>query len=878
MEQSLYQFILKYSVRSQIALILLTAASMPFVYLSLEVPKIIINEALGDADSAKMLLGMQFGSINYLLILSSVFLLLVGINGGFKYVINVYRGILGERMLRRLRYQLYLRLLRFPLPHFKRVSQAEVIPMVVAETEPLGGFIGESFSLPAFQGGLLITYLFFIFNQDVLLGFAATALYPFQMWLIPKLQLKVNTLSRQRVLAARQLAKQIGHSVSGITEIIAHDTSHYERAEISEQLGLIYRIRYEVYKKKFFIKFLNNFLAQITPFFFYSVGGYFVIQGELSLGALVAVLAAYKDLINPWKELLKYYQVKEVIQAKYSQVVENFCPSNMLSEALIDADAQSTASLAGEIVSSNISYSEEEAVKLVDSANFKIDTYQHTLLLGAIGSGKDELARLLARLISPNSGQIRINGLDLAQQPLSITGRLVSYVGQNVYLFAGSVRDNITYGLKHRPLGESSSTRQRDEYEVRDAVASGNSTDDRQVDWIDYKAAGVIDSQGLDTQIINLLQEMLLQTDIYHLGLRSTINAYSKPDLVEKILHARAEVQRRIERGDIEHVIEQYDQRKYNACASVAENLLFGTPRNNSRSIEYLVNHEFVLKVLQDVNLLDELHEIGYKIADTMIELFADLPPEHEFFEQFSFIRENDLPDYQVLLSRIESRGMESLEEGDKGKFLSLAFKLVPARHRLDLIDDKIQARLLQARLKFRLDLPDELKELIEFFDVDQYNAQATLQDNILFGKPMFANARAQPLISEVLHKVVEDLDLRDEIIKVGLNYDIGTGGSKLSLQQRQKVALLRCLIKRPDILIVNKAAGVLEADQEQQVLKNIQKLVRNKGLIWISTQANLAEDFDHILLLGDGRILERGSYSQLLANKSWFHKMLISA
>ena len=71
---------------------------------------------------------------------------------------------------------------------------------------------------------------------------------------------------------------------------------------------MIFDIRFEIYKKKFFIKFLNNFLAQLGPFFFFSIGGYLVIMGDLTLGALVAVIGAHKELYSPWKELLTYYQ------------------------------------------------------------------------------------------------------------------------------------------------------------------------------------------------------------------------------------------------------------------------------------------------------------------------------------------------------------------------------------------------------------------------------------------------------------------------------------------------------------------------------------------------------------------------------------------
>ena len=57
-------------------------------------------------------------------------------------------------------------------------------------------------------------------------------------------------------------------------------------------------------------------------------------------------------------------------------------------------------------------------------------------------------------------------------------------------------------------------------------------------------------------------------------------------------------------------------------------------------------------EVLDETGLTDELVEVGCEVAETMIELFADLPPDHEFFEQFSFIAPDDLPDFQALIAR----------------------------------------------------------------------------------------------------------------------------------------------------------------------------------------------------------------------------------
>ena len=92
-----------------------------------------------------------------LLALSMVFLLLVVINGLFKLYINTYKGRLGERMLRRVRFELVDRVLRFPPSMFKRVKSAEVATMVKDEVEPLGGFIGDAFVQPALLGGQALT-------------------------------------------------------------------------------------------------------------------------------------------------------------------------------------------------------------------------------------------------------------------------------------------------------------------------------------------------------------------------------------------------------------------------------------------------------------------------------------------------------------------------------------------------------------------------------------------------------------------------------------------------------------------------------------------------------------------------------------------------
>ena len=304
MERSLFGFIIRYSKRDQLMIVPLVLATMVVYYLSLDLPKTIINEAIQGGrfpqpDATAGFLGLQLGRIEYLFALSLVFLGLIVLNGWLKFRINTMKGWMGERMLRRLRYALYDYILRFPLARFRRVKAAEAATMIKDEVEPLGGFVGEALITPLFLGGQALTAMFFILYQHWALGLIALAVVGVQAVVIPKLRQRLLVLGRERQLTARALAGRIAETVDGAAEIHANGTSNYERAEISARLGRIFRIRFEFYQRKFLIKFLNNFLSQVTPFLFYTVGGYLVIVGRLDIGALVAVIAAYKDLPEP---------------------------------------------------------------------------------------------------------------------------------------------------------------------------------------------------------------------------------------------------------------------------------------------------------------------------------------------------------------------------------------------------------------------------------------------------------------------------------------------------------------------------------------------------------------------------------------------------
>lgn len=876
MEPSLYRYILNHSKKDQIGLVLLSLASLPLIYITLELPKKIIN-LLEGMDIPESLFGFDLDRLELLMVFSFAFLLVVFISGGMKYLLNVYRGALGERLLRRLRYELYARILRFPMPHFKRVSSGEIIPMITAETEPLGEFIGESFTLPVFQGGTLITYLFFIFQQDLFLGLAAISLYPFQLYVIPRLQKRVNELAKERVATARNLSGRIGETISGINEVHANDTSHYERAHISQRLGKIYLIRFAIYKRKFFIKFLNNFIAQLTPFFFYSVGGYFVLRGDLSIGSMVAVLIAYKDLSGPWKELLRYYQRKEDVKVKYTQVIQQFDPHNLIAPEILDRQPDSLELPGREILANNIRYSEDGLYFSIDGASFRFPIDQHCAAVGLGNSGKDELAGLVSRLIYPSSGNLNIGDQKMQNLPESITGKRLGYVGSSSFMFNGTVFDNLCYSLKHQPINNAQDAEDSEiEQERKLAEQAGNSRNRYDDDWIDHASLGLSDRQQLVTRIIEILNCVEVDEEIYQFGLLSFVDQTSNADLASRIMQAREQLRHKFTEPDIAKLVEPFDHEKYNLNMTVSENLLFGTVYGDKIDAEHLLDSPAIRDVLDSAGLNDSFLDAGAQITEIMVDLFSDVEPDSELFEQFSFISADDLPEFNQLLQQTRQLGLDNLQQDEKLRLMSLPFKLIVARHRLGLITEPIQQRILEARA--RIHEMSKSQDLgIEFFNEQSFNPRISIQDNILFGKLAYGQANAQQKINSLIADVVNSLGLREDVIQVGLNYEVGVAGGRLSSIQRQKLGVVRALLKAPDLLIVNQALAGLDAASERRLIENIRKTMDNRGILWILGRVQLAELFDSVIVMERGKLLEQGPFSALQSSNEHFQQLLVA-
>ena len=862
---TIYGFILRYSLREQIYLVVVTLLSFPFLYYSLELPKVIINQAIAGKNFPWTILGIEFGRISYLVLLCVVFLVFVLINGWFKYHLNVRKGRVGERMLRRLRYDLYERLLRFPMRHFDRTAAGEIIAMLTAELEPVGGFIGDAFALPIAQAGTLLTIFVFMFVQNPLLGAAAVALYPVQAYFIPKMQRRIRALGRLRVRKIRTLSDRIGESIAAQVEIRTNAGAQHQLADISHRLGEIYDIRFDIYNRKFFVKFLNNLINQLTPFFFYLIGGYFVITGELSFGALVAVLAAYKELSSPWKELLDFYQNQQDVAIKYEQVVEQFHVADMLDPRLLFEEGRDIEPPQGEVELTNVSLIDSDGIRLIDGLSLSFPLGTHVALVGPSNGGKNLVPQLLARLYTPSSGQITLGGIDLASLSFAASGRLIGYVGPATHLFSASIRENLLLGLRYRPesagTGDDEEERSRS---IEEARSSGNCELDIAANWIDYRQAGVEDAAALEQRLLEVVRLAGLERDLYRFGLRSRLDPERHPDAAERLLEARRRFDQRLTAKGLVTLVERFDPEHYNASASIAANLLFGTPIGPTFANGGLAENAYVRRVLDEAGLTDDLVHAGHRLAGMIAELFGDLPPGHALLEEFDIVGGEDITVLERIVARAERDGLDALPESDRTRLLGLALRLVAARDRLGLIDDAMRQRVVAARHAFAAGLPEDFQGAVEFFDPERYNAAMPVEENILFGTILSGESDALERVHAAIGEVLDELELRALVITVGLDYPVGTGGSRLLPAQRQQVAIGRAVLKRPVLLALDEATAVLDPGAEATILDALRQEFAGRSILAALSRPDAARGFDRVVVIDRGRLKEEGDYQTL--------------
>lgn len=822
----------------------------------MELPKRIINDAIGATSSTIDVWGYTFDQVTFLGILCVGFLLSVLAHGLTKMRINTMKGVLSERMLRRFRYQLIARIMRFPQPYFERVSQGEMVSMVTAESEPMGGLMGDAISQPVLQAGQMITILSFLFLQSFWFGMAAIALIPLQAWLIPKLQRQINLLNKKRIQEVRVLAAQIGESAAGAATLRANGGWRYRRAAITDQLGRLFDIRFEIYQKKFFMKFLNNFISQLTPFFFFSIGGYLVLQGAVSLGALVAALAAYKDLSSPWKELLTYYNQTQDMSIRWEVILDRFAPPGMVDEALFEGEPESRPRLDGDIALNGVSVRDADGNLVLDDLTATLPGGKVIGIAAPSEEDRRALAELLTREIMPSSGKVQIAELDLSGLHQSVIAARIGHATSRPVMFQGSIGDNVMMPMRQQPQGDGSNGKA-----YREALRAGNSADPYEADWLDPQLAGLDDEAALRDWWLRLIEGLGSGAALFRRGAEQKFTELDHPLLAARLVELRPVVQQAMRDAGLEAQAYIFDPDTYNPALPVAENLLFATPRVPFSQDMIAAQTEF-LALLRSLHVDETLVRLTQDVIDMLRQIFGLDGTDHPLFRKLGL----EVKTYETAVALVEKTrtdGAAALDDTELANLLAVPFR-ISADQIGPAFSDELKTRILEIRRGHSAELLRSLDDVFTPLSPDRFAPGLTVLENALFGKVSEVGGSKSDELRKLIADTLAAHGAQSQVIELIYDVPVTLGGTNLPAIFAEPLAFTRATIKKPDVLILDKALDSYDMETQVAVYRNLRALLPDTTVIYLNDQFQSPDVFDMFLEVQQGRIVSEEAQVQV--------------
>jgi ABC-type multidrug transport system fused ATPase/permease subunit len=180
-------------------------------------------------------------------------------------------------------------------------------------------------------------------------------------------------------------------------------------------------------------------------------GGIQAVEGDITIGVLVAFLAALNNFFDPIQQLSQLYTTYQSGMAALDKIFE------LLDEEpdLVDApDAVELPRLRGEIVLDGVTFAYGDGAPALDDVTLRVPPGQTVALVGTTGAGKSTLAKLVARFYDPTAGSVLVDGHDLRSVTAHSLRSQMGIVPQEAFLFSGTIGENIAFGRPDASLDE----------------------------------------------------------------------------------------------------------------------------------------------------------------------------------------------------------------------------------------------------------------------------------------------------------------------------------------------------------------------------------------------------------------------------------------
>jgi ABC-type multidrug transport system fused ATPase/permease subunit len=301
---SLYAYVWKTSMAGQIRICLMTAIVAPLAMAPLELQRRIVEDAVGSRD------------MRMLALFVAAYLVVVLVQNGIKYAVNLTKGRVLEDVARDIRYRVLASSLAAS-GSSSAIDGGTTVSILAAESEDVGGFASESFSVPLLQAGTIFAVAGYLLWVEPLIAIFAIVIYLPQAIVVPRVQHAINRLARTKTWLVRKLGRNVSDANS--RRAVFPDEWRVRAANLIDN---VLATRMKIYVRKFALTFLGNVLDGLGPIAVLGIGGYLVTRGETEIGTLIVFISGFQKMSGPWDELINFYRTASNAGIAYRLIVE----------------------------------------------------------------------------------------------------------------------------------------------------------------------------------------------------------------------------------------------------------------------------------------------------------------------------------------------------------------------------------------------------------------------------------------------------------------------------------------------------------------------------------------------------------------------------
>ena len=378
-----------------------------------------------------------------ILLATAVLLGIYALNTILQYVVTYWGHMLGINIETDMRRKLFDHLQKLSYRFYDNNKTGHLIARITTDLQDIGElahhgpedvFIAVMTLIGAFALMLMINW------QLALLTFVVV---PFILWVAMYFSGKMTQTYRRLFRNLAEFNARIEDSVGGIRVVKAFANEEHEKRLFAVDNKGYRQTKLVAYKLMAQSLSLSYMLMRFVIMFVMVAGTYFVIQGELTYGQFIAFLLLTNVFFRPIEKINAVIESYPKGIAGFKRYLEILSTEPDIKES---PDAVAVEHLEGSICFDEVSFGYDDGQKILNNINLRIAKGENVAFVGPSGAGKTTLCSLIPRFYDVDSGSITIDGIDIRDMTHASLRKQIGIVQQDVFLFSGSIAENIAYG------------------------------------------------------------------------------------------------------------------------------------------------------------------------------------------------------------------------------------------------------------------------------------------------------------------------------------------------------------------------------------------------------------------------------------------------